>query len=82
MKKKQIRMGDNMYAVDEIIGNYAKLEDLMTKEIINVDINNLPKLIKEKDIVKKEKDIFLIDEECKKERLRIIQEKFKRLKNN
>lgn len=61
------------YAVDEIIDNLVKLENLDTGEIVNVDISLFPKNIKEGNIVvRKEKYIIDYEYEKKEDKMFLI----------
>ena len=68
------------YAIDRIEDNIATLENIDNNEIINIDINNLPKNIKEGTILKYENQTYSIDKDLEIERRKRIQEKFNRLK--
>lgn len=68
------------YAIDRIEDNIATLENIDNNEIINIDINNLPKNIKEGTILKYENNTYTIDEKEELERRKKIQAKFARLK--
>lgn len=67
------------YAVDEIIDNLVKLENLDTGEIVNVDISLFPKNIKEGNIVVR-KEKYIIDYEYEKERRQNILDKLNNIK--
>ena len=77
---------DNMkYSVDRIIDNIVVLENLDTKELLEIDIEKLPKNIKDGTILKLENNQYLLDEITQKTREETIREKMerlKRLKNN
>ena len=77
---------DNMkYSVDRIINNIVVLENLDTKELLEIDIEKLPKNIKDGTILKLENNQYLLDEITQKTREETIREKMerlKRLKNN
>ena len=77
---------DNMkYSVDRIIDNIVVLENLDTKELLEIDIEKLPKNIKDGTILKLENNQYLLDEITQKTREETIKEKMerlKRLKNN
>ena len=49
--------------VDRIEDNIVVLEDRITQEIINININELPNEIKTGDIIKKTNGKYFIDEE-------------------
>lgn len=68
------------YSVDRIENDIAVLEDITTKEKIELNINYLPKKIKEGTILEKKEDSFIIDEEEENVRRKRIMEKFNKLK--
>lgn len=68
------------YSVDRIENDIAVLEDVTTKEKIELNINYLPKKIKEGTILEKKDDSFIIDEEEENVRRKRIVEKFNKLK--
>lgn len=67
------------YAVDEIIDNLVKLENMDTGEVVNVDISLFPKNIKEGNIVVR-KEKYIIDYEYENNRRNIIQDKLNKIK--
>lgn len=86
-QRKQIRMdSDNMkFSVDRIIDNIAVLENLDTKELLEINIEELPENIKDGTILKLENNQYTIDDTTQKTREETIREKMerlKRLKNN
>lgn len=68
------------YSVDRIENDIAILEDITTKEKIEINVNYLPKKIKEGTILEKKDDSFIIDEEEENVRRKRIMEKFNKLK--
>ncbi len=68
------------YSVDRIENDIAILEDITTKEKIEINVNYLPKKIKEGTILEKKDDSFIIDEEEENIRRKRIMEKFNKLK--
>ena len=68
------------YAVDRIEGNFAVLENIETKEIKLVELLLLP-VVHEKDILVYQDDLYMIDDEERRKRLKIIEEKLKKLKS-
>lgn len=70
------------YAVDRIENDIAVLENLNDGDILEVKVDLLPAGIKEKDIVVKKENIFLLDEKGKDDRLRRIREKMNKLKKH
>lgn len=67
------------YAVDEIIDNYVRLENLDNGDIINVDISLFPRNIKEGNIVVK-KEKYIIDYKYERERRQNILDKLNNVK--
>ena len=73
-------MGVNMrFAIDRINDNIVTLENIETKEIINVERSLLPKNIKEGNILIK-KEIYQIDYLFEKERRNKLRSKLDSLK--
>lgn len=69
------------YAIDQIIDNIAILENIETKEKLEVDTNLLPKNIKEKNILVEKNGKYFKDKKEEEVRLKRIEEKLKRLQN-
>jgi hypothetical protein len=69
------------YAIDQIIDNIAILENIETKEKLEVDTNLLPKNIKEKNILVEKNGKYFKDKKEEEARLKRIEEKLKRLQN-
>ena len=75
-------MEDNMkYAVDRIEGDIVILENLETKEKKEVQKSELPNTIKESNIVIESNNTYSISQEEENERLKLIQEKFNKIKS-
>ena len=70
------------YAIDRIEENIAILEDINTKEKIEINITELPKGIKEGSILVFKDNKYIIDEKEEENRRKIILEKFNKLKRN
>ncbi len=70
-----------IFTVDRIEDDIAVLEDRITEEIINVNINELPNEIKTGDIVKKINGKYFIDEEETKSVEKRIEDKMNDLWN-
>ena len=70
------------YAIDRIEENIAILEDINTKEKLEININELPKEIKEGSILVFKDNKYIIDEDEEEKRRKIILEKFNKLKRN
>lgn len=67
------------FAVDRIEGSIAILENIETKEKKPVDLISLP-IVKEKDILIFEDNLYRKDDQLREERMRKIREKLERLK--
>lgn len=68
------------YAVDRIEGKFAILENIDTREIKLVDLLLLP-VVKEKDILVYQDNMYMIDDKERRKRLKIIEDKLKKLKS-
>lgn len=68
------------YAVDRIEGKFAVLENIDTREIKLVELLLLP-VVKEKDIIIYKDGYYQVDDEERRKRLKIIEEKLKKLKS-
>ena len=68
------------YAVDRIEEGFAVLENIKTREIKLVELLLLP-VVKEKDILVYKDDLYMIDDEERRKRLKIIEEKLAKLRN-
>lgn len=69
------------YAVDEIIDDIAVLENIETKEKININIIKLPKNIHDGSIIIYEDNSYKIDKELELSREELIRRKLERVKN-
>lgn len=69
------------FAVDRIEDDIVVLENIETNEIINLNIKQLPKNIKEKNIIRLENNEYILDNNEQVERENRIREKLNRLKN-
>ncbi len=67
------------YIIDRIEENIAVLENIDTKEIININVRELPKNIHEGTVLIKEK-VFKIDYKEEKRRRQLLREKLNKLK--
>ena len=67
------------YAVDRIEGKFAVLENIKTREIKLVELLLLP-VVKEKDILVYKDNLYMKDDKERRKRLKLIEEKLKRLK--
>ena len=70
------------YAIDRIEENIAILENINTKEKLEINITELPKGIKEGSILVIKDNKYIIDEDEEEKRRKIILEKFNKLKRN
>jgi hypothetical protein len=68
------------YAVDEIIDNIAVLENISTKEKIEVNTSLLPEEISDGSILIYEENTYKLDKEEEISRRDLIREKMERLK--
>ena len=68
------------YAVDRIEGEFAVLQNLDTKEIKLVELLLLP-VVKEKDILVYQNDLYMIDDEERRKRLENIRERLDKIKS-
>lgn len=68
------------YAVDRIEGKFAVLENLETREIKLVELLLLP-VVKEKDILVYQDNLYMIDDKERRKRLKLIKEKLAKLKS-
>ncbi len=69
------------YAIDQIIDNIAILENIETKEKLEVDTKLLPKNVKEKNVLVEKNGKYFKDKKEEEARLKRIEEKLKRLQN-
>lgn len=69
------------YAIDQIIDNIAILENIKTKEKLEVDTKLLPKNVKEKNVLVEKNGKYFKDKKEEEARLKRIEEKLKRLQN-
>lgn len=70
------------YIIDRIEDNIAILENQETKEMIDIDINELPANIKEGNVLIYENKKYYIDVNLEQERKKNILEKFQKLRKN
>ena len=70
-----------IYTIDKIIENYAVLENNETHEMIDININLLPKNIKEGSILILKNNTYSLNELLEHQRRISIQEKFNKLRN-
>lgn len=54
-----------MYSVDKIENGIATIENLLTKELINVKLKDLPNNVKEKDMLIYDGNSYMLDESLK-----------------
>lgn len=70
------------YIIDRIEDNIAILENQETKEMIDIDINELPVNIKEGNVLIYENKKYYINANIEEERKKNILEKFQKLRKN
>ena len=70
-----------IYVVDRIENNIAVLENTETKEMIDIQLRNLPTDVKEGNVLKFENNEYILDNEEEEKRKLSIQEKFNKLKS-
>ena len=70
-----------MYTVDRIENNIAILENRDTNKIMEINLEKLPKNIKEKDILEYKNNTYIINEQNTKATKNKMRERFNRLKN-
>lgn len=69
-----------MYSVDKIENDVATIENLLTKELINVKLKDLPNNVKEKDMLKYDGNLYMLDESLKEKRARMLKDKMELLR--
>lgn len=69
-----------MYSVDKIENDVATIENLLTKELINVKLKDLPNNVKEKDMLKYDGNSYILDEPLKEKRTRMLKDKMELLR--
>ena len=69
-----------MYSVDKIENGIATIENLLTKELINVKLKDLPNNVKEKDMLKYDGNSYMLDESLKEKRTRMLKDKMELLR--
>ena len=80
---KQTQMEDKMrLVVDRIEGKYAVCQNVETKEMIDILLEDLPENCKDGMCLKMENDRYIEDFDFEKERRKRIEEKRKRLWKN
>ena len=70
------------FIIDRIEENFAICENLETKELVEININELPKKLKNGNVIvfkNNEYELDLNEEELRRKRIR---ERFNKLKNN
>lgn len=68
------------YSIDRIENDIVILENIDNNDILEININDLPKGIKEGHILVKENDTFVIDAEEENKRKNDLINRFQRLK--
>lgn len=69
-----------MYSVDKIENDVATIENLLTKELINVKLKDLPNNVKEKDMLIYDGNSYILDESLKEKRTRMLKDKMELLR--
>ena len=69
-----------MYSVDKIENDVATIENLLTKELINVKLKDLPNNVKEKDMLIYDGNLYMLDESLKEKRTRMLKDKMELLR--
>lgn len=69
-----------MYSVDKIENDVATIENLLTKELINVKLKDLPNNVKEKDMLIYDGNSYMLDESLKEKRARMLKDKMELLR--
>lgn len=69
-----------MFSVDRIENDVVILQDIKSGEIRQVSVNEFDFKIKEKDVLMYEDSKYIINNDAKKERIRLLREKMNRLK--
>lgn len=70
------------WAIDKIINNIVIIENINTLEKKELDINLLPPSIHEGSILIYKNDNYILDIDEEEQRKKLIEERFKRLRNN
>lgn len=69
-----------MYSVDKIENDVATIENILTKELINVKLKDLPNNVKEKDMLIYDGNSYMLDEPLKEKRTRMLKDKMELLR--
>ena len=69
-----------MYSVDKIENDVATIENLLTKELINVKLKDLPNNVKEKDMLIYDGNSYMLDESLKEKRTSMLKDKMELLR--
>ncbi len=69
-----------MYSVDKVENGIATIENLLTKELINVKLKDLPNNVKEKDMLIYDGNSYMLDESLKEKRTRMLKDKMELLR--
>lgn len=69
-----------MYSVDKIENGIATIENILTKELINVKLKDLPNNVKEKDMLMYDGNSYILDEPLKEKRTRMLKDKMELLR--
>ena len=69
-----------MYSVDKIENGIATIENLLTKELINVKLKDLPNNVKEKDTLMYDGNSYIWAQPLKEKRVRMLKDKMELLR--
>lgn len=72
----------NKYVIDRFEDNYAVMQNMDTKEIINIERTILPKRVKYGDIINDVNGKYSIDKDARKARLELMKLKLNRVKKD
>ena len=82
IEERSRTMEDGEYSVDRIEGKFAVCENRNTREMVNIELKNLPEETHEGSILKYLDGIFYLDKEQEKNIENRIKEKMDKLWNN
>lgn len=69
------------FVVDRIIDDVAILEEISTKEKVEINLELLPVDVRNGSILKYENDCYILDYNYEDERRKVLRERINRLKN-
>ncbi len=65
--EKERKEQEKIFCIDRFEGNLAVCEDRNTREMLNIEKDNLPENVQEGDVLKYKNGKYILDEEIKKE---------------